>query len=303
MVAAITKHTEKYAWANVLKEYVIITFGLFVFTLGWSSFLIPSGIAGGGVSGIGAIIYFASDQVIPVAASYFVINFGLLLIALKILGKGFGIKTIYAIAVSSFFFWLFGQLITEPVVKEKFMAAIIGGAMGGIGVGITFSQGGSTGGTDVIALMINKYKNFSPGMLILYMDILIISSSFLVWSELSMTERFERIVYGYVVMGVTAYAIDLFISGVKQSLQLFIFSDNHDAIAERIANEMDRGITIMNGKGWHSRANQTVLIVMIRKAESSHVYKIIKEEDPTAFMSVNSVMGVYGKGFDTMIKN
>lgn len=300
MVAKLVSHSKKYVWANVIKEYVIITFGLFVFTLGWSSFLIPSGIAGGGVSGIGAIIYFASNETIPVAVSYFVINFGLLLIALKVLGKGFGVKTVYAIAMSSFFFWWFGQIITEPIVKEKFMAAIIGGAMGGIGVGITFSQGGSTGGTDVIALMINKYRNFSPGRLILLMDIVIISSSFFVWSELQITERFERIVYGYVVMGVAAYSIDLFISGAKQSLQLFIFSDYHEQIAARIANEMNRGITIMDGKGWHSKANQTVLIVMIRKAESSHIYKIIKDEDPQAFMSVNSVMGVFGKGFDNI---
>ncbi|MCT4636689.1 MAG: YitT family protein [Bacteroidales bacterium] len=286
--------------AKTIKEYSIITLGLFIFTLGWSSFLIPSGIAGGGVSGIGAIIYFATNQAIPVAASYFVINFGLLLIALKVLGKGFGIKTIYAIAMSSLFFWLFEQFITVPVVKEKFMAAIIGGVMGGVGVGITFSQGGSTGGTDVIALMINKYRNISPGRLIMYIDLIIISSSFFVWNDLEIVERFELIVYGYVVMAVTAYAVDLVISGVSQSLQIFIFSDKHEAIAKRIAEEAQRGITIINGKGWHSQAHQTILMVMIRKSESSHLYRIVKDEDPNAFMSVSSVMGVYGKGFDSI---
>jgi uncharacterized membrane-anchored protein YitT (DUF2179 family) len=148
--------------------------------------------------------------------------------------------------------------------------------------------------------MINKYRNISPGRLIMYIDLIIISSSFFVWNDLEIVERFELIVYGYVVMAVTAYAVDLVISGVSQSLQIFIFSDKHEAIAKRIAEEAQRGITIINGKGWHSQAHQTILMVMIRKSESSHLYRIVKDEDPNAFMSVSSVMGVYGKGFDSI---
>ncbi len=178
------------------------------------------------------------------------------------------------------------------------MAAIIGAIMSGLGVGIAISTGGSTGGTDIIALMINKHRNISPGRLILYIDVLIISSSYFVLLDLEPMKRVEAMVYGYVAMTVTSYTIDLLISGSKQSVQLFIFSDQPIELADSIVKERGRGVTIVDGEGWYSHKKQKILIVMIRKTELAHIYRIIKEIDPEAFMSVNSVMGVYGKGFD-----
>lgn len=283
---------------SVLKEYVIIAAGLFIFALGWTAFIIPSEITGGGVSGIGTLIFYATGGKIPVGVSYLVINIGLLLVAIKVLGKSFGIKTVFAIVVASFFFTLLQQWIKEPIITEKFMAAIIGAIMSGAGIGMTFSQGGSSGGTDILALMINRKRNISPGRLILYFDVIIIASSYLVLTDLEPIQRIQAIVYGYVSMAVTAYTIDLSISGAKQSLQMFIFSDHPEEIANKIVKEANRGVTLIDGKGWYSNKNQKILIVMIRKSESSNVYKIIKQVDPEAFMSVNSVMGVYGKGFD-----
>jgi len=283
---------------SIIKEYALITFGLFLFALGWTAFIIPSEITGGGVSGIGTIIYFATGQAIPVGLSYLIINSILVLIAIRVLGKSFGVKTVYAIVAASLMFTLLQKGITQPVVDEKFMAAIIGAMMSGIGVGITFSQGGSTGGTDIIALMINKYKNISPGRLILYIDVIIIGSSYFVLQDQTPIERIETLVYGCVVMTVTSYAVDLFISGSKQSMQLFIFSDKAKVLADAIVDDCRRGVTVVDGKGWHSKKSQTMLIVMVRKTELSQVYKIIKHIDPDAFMSVSTVMGVYGNGFD-----
>ncbi|MBN1112031.1 MAG: YitT family protein, partial [Bacteroidales bacterium] len=248
------------------------------------------------------VIYFMSGNVIPVAYSYFIINIGLLAIALKILGKSFGIKTVFGIVVSSIFFFFLQKYITEPVVKERFMAAIIGGVMSGSGIALTFTQGGSSGGTDIIALIINKYRNYSPGSLILIMDIIIIGSSFFVWTDKPMADRIETLMYGGVMMAVVAYSIDMVVTGASKSLQLFVFSTKYEAIAERITKEKNRGVTVMDGVGWHSKKDQKVLVIMIRKAESSGIYSIIKQEDPEAFMSVSSVMGVYGKGFDLMKK-
>ncbi len=283
---------------QILKEYALITFGLFLLALGWTAFIIPSEITGGGVSGISTIIFFASDKTMPVGISYLLINSVLVVIAIKVLGKSFGVKTIFAIAAASLLFTFLQKAISQPVVEEKFMAAIIGAVMSGVGIGITFSQGGSTGGTDIIALMINKYKNISPGRLLLYIDVIIISSLYFVLADLPPVERIQALVYGGVVMTVSSYSVDLLISGNKQSMQLFIFSLKYDEIADTIVNDCKRGVTVMDGMGWHSKTQQKVLIVMIRKTELSNVYKIIKQIDPEAFMSVNSVMGVYGKGFD-----
>lgn len=285
-----------------VKRYVLITIGLLIFALGWTAFIIPSNITGGGVTGISAIIYYMSGNVIPVAYTYFIINIGLLAIALKVLGKSFGIKTIYGIVVSSIFFFFLQKYITEPVVKERFMAAIVGGVMSGGGIALTFTQGGSSGGTDIIALIINKYRNYSPGSLILMMDVVIIGSSFFVWTEKPIAERIEMLMYGGVMMAVVAYTIDMVVTGASKSLQLFIFSTKFEAIANRITQEQMRGVTVMDGVGWHSKKDQKVLVTMIRKSESAAIYKIIKQEDPEAFMSVSSVMGVFGKGFDLMKK-
>ena len=172
------------------------------------------------------------------------------------------------------------------------MATVIGGILSGAGVGIVFSQGGSTGGTDIIAMMINKKYNISLGRLILYMDIFIIASSFLLFGSI------EKIVYGYVSMGITSYVIDLILEGSNQSYQIFVFSKKHEEIASRISTEVGRGITLINGQGWYSKEEMKVLLVLVKKYESSHTLRIIKEVDPSAFISLGSVMGVYGEGFD-----
>ncbi|MCD4832287.1 MAG: YitT family protein [Bacteroidales bacterium] len=272
------------------KAYSVITLGLFINAIGWTAFLIPAEITGGGITGVATVIFYATK--IPVWIPYLIINSILILISIKILGRSFGIKTIFATATLSLFFYILQGIIVEPIVSENFMSSVIGGILAGVGVGIVFSQGGSTGGTDIIAMIINKYRNISPGKVILYADVIIISSSFLIFKSI------EKIVYGYVTMAVTAYAIDLILTGAKRTVQLFIFSKMHEKIAEKISIDINRGITLIDGTGWYSKQESKILMVLVKKQESNNLLRIIKDIDPDAFISVNSVMGVYGKGFD-----
>lgn len=280
---------QHFSWKN-FKSYSIITIALFANALAWTAFLIPSGIVGGGITGASTLVFFATG--IPVAVTFFIVNIFLIIFGIKNLGFGFGIKTIYAIIMLSVFLGLLQQLITQPVVDDKFMAAIIGGILGGASVGVVFTQGGSTGGTDIIATIINKYRNISQGRLILYMDIAIISSSYIIFQSI------EIVVYGYVTMAVASYSIDMLLMGHKRSVQLFIFSKKHEVIADTISHEINRGVTVLKGQGWYSKAETPVLMAVVKRYESSNLFRLIKEIDPEAFITVGSIMGVYGKGFD-----
>ena len=301
-----------------VKSYVIITLGLLLYALGWIIFVIPNNMVGGGVTGIGAILLYAFN--IPVSVSFFVINLVLLLIALKVLGKGFGMKTVYAIIVTSLFYEVVPPLIPEIFIEEiaisngKLLSAIFGGVCAGLGIGISFSQGGSTGGTDIVALMIVKYRNVSAGRVILLLDIFIIASSLLlppaeikdatgaVIGVESWGERFATILYGYIVIGACSYSVDMFISGTKQSLQIFIFSKKYAELADAITSQTGRGVTLIDGQGWYTKQQSKIVMVVMRKDDMSLLYRMIREIDRDAFLSVGSVSGVYGKGFDEIKK-
>ena len=278
--------------AEVIKDYVIITFGLLAFTMGWVLFLIPAEITGGGISGVGVVIYYAIK--IPVSVSFLAINVVLVLVAIKILGANFGIKTIYSIAVLTVFFAVFQNILKEPIVDDTFLSAVLGGMAGGIGLGTVFSRGGSTGGTDIFAMIVNKYRNISPGRVILYCDVLIIASSYFVF------ESPEKLVYGYVSMWVVAYSLDSFLSGANRSAQMFIVSKKYEEIADFINNEAIRGVTVLNGTGWYTKEDTRVVMSVVRKRETSSIFRKIKEIDPEAFISMGSVMGVYGQGFEKL---
>ncbi len=275
---------------NQVKNYIMITFGLFVYVLGWVAFLIPAKIVGSGVSGIGTIIYFATG--LPVGYSNFIINGILVLIAMRLLGAKFGLNTIFGIVTSSFLFVILQPFVTEPIIDDVFMSAILGAAMSGAGVGITISYGGNSGGTDIIALIVNKYRNISPGRVILYCDVVIISSSYFIMHSL------ETVIYGYVVMAVSVYAIDLVLEGSRQSYQIMIMSENFDVIASRITKETGRGVTLLHGKGWYTQEQSEIVMVIARKYDKPKIFKILNEEDKKAFVSVARVMGVFGENFD-----
>jgi len=278
--------------APVIKDYSIITFGLLLFVLGWLLFLIPAEITGGGVSGIAAVVFFATK--IPVSITFLILNAILVVIAIKILGASFGVKTIYSIAVLTVFFAVFQNILEKPLVDDTFLSAVLGGMSGGIGLGIVFSRGGSTGGTDIFAMIIMKYRNVSPGKIIMLCDVVIIASSYFVFQSP------EKLVYGYVSMWVVSYSLDSFLSGANRSAQMFIFSSKYEEIADFITQEAVRGVTVFDGVGWYTKENIKIVMSIVKKKETSSIFRKIKEIDPNAFISMGSVMGVYGQGFEKL---
>ena len=298
---------------NGIKSYVIITLGLLCYVLGWCIFLIPNSLVGGGVSGISSIILYAFG--VPISVTYFTINVVLLLIALKVLGKSFGVKTVYAIVASTLFFQFVPAFIPQDFIQEiaisngKLLSAIFGGVMSGLGIGISFSQGGSTGGTDIVALMVAKYHNIAPGRMILYMDLVIIASSLLIPAK-EITDaagnvvgtetwgmRLATVLYGYMLIASSSQIVDMMVAGRRQSVQVYIFSHNYDKIADAIIKEMGRGVTVLTGEGWYTRQESKMLLVIIHKTETSRIHNLIKEIDKVAFISMAPVTGVWGRGF------
>ena len=279
--------------SDTFKEYVTILFGLALYALGWTGFLLPHEITTGGVTGLAALIYFAYG--IPVALTYLSINIVLLIISIRMFGWKFSFRTIVGVLILTLFLSVAQNYIHKPLlVNQPFMACVIGGLLAGAGVGTVLTANGSTGGTDIIALIINKYRNITPGRAMLYSDLIIICSSYFLFHSI------DKIIYGLTTLAVSTYAVDMVVNGDRQSVQFFIFSSKYESIAERINNEAHRGVTVLDGMGWYSKEPAKVLCVMARKNESVKIFRIVKQVDPNAFVSQGSVIGVYGKGFDIM---
>lgn len=293
-----------------VKEYLLITLGIVIYTVGWAIFLTPNNLIGGGVSGISAIIQYATG--LKMGYSYFVINTILLIISVIIIGPAFGAKTVYAIILASVCLNVFQSIIPETIIRDfalsngKLMCSIIGGSMAGVGIGMSISQGGSTGGTDIIAMIITKFRNISPGRIILIIDVFIITSSLLFPSfdttgqVIPFDAKFSIAVYGMIIVTVNGYVVDLYLAGSKQSVQLFILSRHFEEIADMIGRDFHRGVTVLNGEGWYTKQPASVLMVITRKTDLNLLLKSIKRVDPDAFLSISSVSGVYGQGFDSI---
>lgn len=275
-----------------LRSYLLIALGMLIYSVSTLSFLVPHKIVGGGATGMGTIIYYLSEKTVPVGVSYFVINVVLVGIALKVLGPKFGIKTIFAIIIGSVFLSILQPLIPQSIVSDKFMSTIIAGMLTGIGIAIALSAGGSTGGTDIVAMIVTKYRNVSPGKMIMYSDCGIIACGLLIHHNL------ESLIYGYVMMGVVSFTVDFVLTGKKQSAQLFIFTNKYEELADRITREVNHGVSVVECIGWYSRQSKKMLIVVVRKNEAIDVLRIAKQVDPNVFMTMNTVMGVFGKGFE-----
>lgn len=295
---------------TLVKEYGLVTVGVVAYALGWSIFLLPNNLIGGGVSGFASILYYATG--IPMGITYLVLNVILLIIGTKILGTGFGGKTIYAIITTSIMLAIMPKVIPTDFIHEfaisngKLICTIIGGVIAGFGIGLSISQGGSTGGTDIVALLWCKFNPASPGRVILIVDVVIILSSLLFPSytdtgeALGFSEKLAVVVYGLIQVTVSGYAVDLYLSGSKQSVQAFIFTKKAEEMADAIAFGMKRGVTVLNAKGWYTKEDRKVLMVVTRKTDLNILLRYVKSIDADAFLSVSSVMGVYGQGFDTI---
>ncbi|MBO4307485.1 MAG: YitT family protein [Bacteroidales bacterium] len=286
----------------MILSYVVITMGIAMYTFAWSAFMLPAKIVGGGVSGISSVLNIALGVPLPIGVINFIINGILLIIGFKVLGSKFGANTIYGIVMSSLFFILWQQVLKVGVDGRPFdvsqfggfMCAIIGGALCGGGIGLTFSMGGNSGGTDIIALIVSKYYNVSPGKVIMYLDIFIIGSSYFVSAHL------ENVVFGYVTMVTMTYVLDMVLDGNKQSYQILVFSTKNKEIGDAITKEIGRGVTLLDGEGGYSHQPQKVLMVMAHKTDKPNVMQIIHRLDENAFVSVSKTQGVYGRNFEKL---
>ena len=276
-------------WKEV-RSYLLIVIGLIINAIGWNAFLIPSEIIGGGLVGIASILWFTMK--IPIGATVLVGNAILVALAIKLIGAKFGLKTIVGIVINAIVLSVFQLLFNDPLVTDKFMAAIIGATLCGVGLGIVFAQGSASGGTDIIALIINYYKNITPGRVILICDIIIIGSTYFIFHSI------EKVMYGYVVMAVVSYVIDLVMEGNKQSYQFMIFSKQNQQIANRITNEVGRGVSVLKGIGWYTKEPMDALVVICRRTDRNQILSIIKDEDHKAFFSITKVAAAYGLNFE-----
>ena len=277
---------------NILWDYFLMTVGSVIFCMAWTTFLIPNGLASGGLTGFCTILQYGLG--IPVGVTYPILNVVLLILGFFSLGKGFGFKTIYVILLTSALFDILPQFESlEVLMDEKLLVALVGAAMESIGIGLVLLRGGSTGGTDIIAMMINKYWPVSPGKVYLYSDIFIISCLLFV-PEKGLVD----LIYAFVVMLGFSFGVDYVLLGNKSSVQILVFSSKYKDIADHIISEVDRGVTALQSVGWYSQKESKVLLIVARKHQMNEVVNEIKNIDKRAFISISTAMSVYGEGFE-----
>ena len=285
---------------SVLWDYFVMTVGTFVFVMAWTSFLQPNNLASGGLTGFSTILDYATQGRIPMDVTYALLNVLLLVAGFLFLGRAFGFKTIYVIALSSLLFWLlpeyFPQLEVVDPELDKIMVVLIGGAMESVGIGMILLRGGSTGGTDIVAMILNKYWPISPGKVYLYSDIFIIASLLLIPTEQG--GGLVNMIYAYVMMLTFSFGVDYVLLGNKSSVQLLVFSKKYKEIADHIIYDVQRGVTALQSVGWYSQQESKVLLIILRKYQMNEVINEIKRIDKDAFVSVSSANSVYGEGFE-----
>lgn len=295
MTMNLKRHSKKTIYRTI-RDYGIITVGMLLGAVGLTLFLLPNEITTGGIMGIASIIYWGTG--IPVQETYFVMNALLIAAALKVLGWRFCAKTIYAVSVFTLGIIVLQHMVDPKLhllADQKFMACIVGGVFLGTSVGLGLSAGGSTGGSDVVAAIVKKYRDVSLGHCILFCDLTIITSSYVVLND------WEKVLYGYVLLFIVSYCVDYVVNSQHRSVQFFIISDHYEEIGLAINKIAERGCTILNGNGFYSKKGINVIYCIAKKSESSLIFDLIDEIDSDAFVAQSSVIGVYGYGFDRVV--
>ena len=277
-----------------LKDYVMIIVGLVIYSFGFCAFILPQNVVIGGYTGLSSLFYYTLG--IPVGPVIFALNIISLLVAYKIVGKRFVLRSIFGAfglsAIVSIMQPLFPTAIVAP--DNPMMNVMIGGILCGLGLGLSFVHNGSTGGTDIIAAMVNKRTNVSIGRMLLYADGLIIFSSMLIFHSI------DNVVYGFLELLFATFMTDQVINTNRQAMQFLIISDKWEEIANAVVNDAHRGCTVFSGMGWFTKEDVKMLMVMCRKIEGVTVMRVVKSIDPYAFITQSNVNGVYGVGFDAM---
>lgn len=280
---------------SVIWDYFLITVGSVIFCLAWTSFLIPNGLASGGLTGLCTILQYGTG--IPVGWTYPVLNVLLLILAFLSLGKAFGFKTIYVILLTSVLFEVLPRfpMLEVTNIPDKLMVALVGAFMESVGIGLVLLRGGSTGGTDIVAMIINKYWPLSPGKVYLYSDIFIIASLLFIPGK-----GVVDMIYAYVVMLGFSFGVDYVLLGNKSSVQILVFSPRYKDIADHIINDVHRGVTALQSVGWYSQKESKVLLIVARKQQMHEIIEEVKRIDKNAFISISTANSVYGEGFEEL---
>lgn len=288
------KAKAKHLFKSNAKDMVFITIGILLYSIGYSAYILPEKVVMGGVAGAAALIYYATG--IPAGTSILVLNVTMLAIAFSALTKQFFWRTIIGVGIMSSFISILQPFFAAfPIMTpgdDKFMHVLIGGLLGGAGLGLVFAHNGSTGGTDIITMLLNKYFRVSFGRAIQLVDCTIIASSYFLFHSI------ETIVYGIVFTLVASIVCDYVVNGTRQTVQFLIISKHYKEIADAINHSMHRGVTLVDGKGWYSKKEVEMLIVLTRKYESQDVFKLVNSIDPDALVSQTFCHGVFGEGFD-----
>ncbi|MBO7313145.1 MAG: YitT family protein [Alistipes sp.] len=324
-----------------IKEYILMTFGMFCYAFGWQMCVLPAGGMGGGAAGLATLINAVLSSTFPGSefiASFltignliFAINCVLLILGVMIVGWKFGIKTLYCILMMSVMFNLVSLMPADTMVKMvvgvdswRILLVAMGAASCGVGIAVSFMQGGSTGGTDIVAMIINKFRTVSYGKVLLMTDCGILIGSLFLTTAVNMVpssydiaagelielvpilpfspDAFARMIYGFMMIAVIGYTVDFVQSGNQQSNQIMIFCKDYEGMAEMIKIKANRGATLIDAMGWYTKTPSKAVMVVCRKRDTSMILKLVREQDPNAFLTVGSVMGVYGQGFDALNK-
>ncbi|HIY69569.1 MAG TPA: YitT family protein [Candidatus Alistipes intestinigallinarum] len=286
---------------KIVKEYFLMFFGMMMYSFGWIGCVLPANGMGGGAAGLSLVLCTALENLglhVQIGTMVFFINALLLLVAGFIVGWNFGVKTIFCVLVISVGMNFWQDVLPEGnfLGVDNLLSIVMGGILAGAGIALCFTQGGSTGGTDIVAMIINKYRTISYGKILIYSDFVIIASSLLVGKGIS------AVIYGYVLTAVVGYTVDMIMAGNQQSSQVLIVTHDYEKMADAIARNIHRGVTLIDSQGWYSKEQTKMVMVVCRKRETTMILKFVKTIDPDAFMTVGSVMGVYGKGFQAINK-
>ena len=293
---------------TTVQEYFLMTVGMFCYAFGWIGCILPAKCMGGGASGLSLLIYYATGETISIGVMVFIINAILLLIAGFIVGWKFGIKTIFCVCMLSFAMSTMQEIFTLPDgtimdifhLNDRLLSTMLGAIFSGVGVAMSFAQGGSTGGVDIVAMIINKYRTISYGKIVRAIDSTIISAALLLPASAQI--GIDGVIYGFVMTVVFSYVVDMLMTGNQQSNQIMIVCQDYKAMADAMNNTAQRGATVLDAKGWYTKNQHNIVMVVCRKRDTPTILKIAKAVDPNAFITVGSVMGVYGKGFDALNK-
>ena len=294
------------AFFNNAKDYAMIIFALMFYAVGFSAFILPHHVVIGGMAGLGTLVFFATNQLIPVAVTMYTVNILLLLCSAKMLGKAFVVRTVFGATMASLMIGAIEGYFTShpPIIPDITMSVILGGIFCGIGIGVVYIHNGTSGGTDIIAAMVSKVSNISVGRTLMIVDMTLVGLTFFLPFEGTLEQRVQHsvplIIYGWIVTFIYSYMADMFVNTNRQATQFIIFSQKWREIADKINVEAHRGVTVMDGQGWYTKHDVKILMVWCRKIESVTIFRIVKMVDPQAFITQTLVNGVYGNGFDKM---